>query len=144
MNTVPAASNVRNSSAYPAGYGNGMEPAQYGVYDKPADRRLAPWITLGSLILMVCCTSWLPHPHSMSNAMLGLWSSTHHLHLRQARHCELFVGLPHQWNHPGVSGYHRFPRWYFPQVSACRAVLLGLPWRLHCICYSAHHQCRPP
>lgn len=51
MNTLPV--NVQDS-AYPAGYGNGrMEPAQYGVYDKPADRRLAPWITLGSLLLGV-------------------------------------------------------------------------------------------
>lgn len=41
------------NTAYPAGYGHG-EPAQYGVYDKPADRRLAPWIILGSLLMAVC------------------------------------------------------------------------------------------
>lgn len=51
MNTLPT--NVQDTSAYPPGYGGRMEPAQYGVYDKPADRRLAPWITLGSLLLGV-------------------------------------------------------------------------------------------
>jgi len=47
MNTLaqgPAA------TAYPAGYGL-EERAKYGIYDKPADRRLAPWITMGSLML---------------------------------------------------------------------------------------------
>jgi len=52
MNTLPT------TSAYPPGYGTGpgtvngnLDPAAQGVYDKPADRRLAPWIVLGSVIL---------------------------------------------------------------------------------------------
>eukprot|EP01111_Echinosteliopsis_oligospora_P009286 TRINITY_DN26_c0_g1_i2.p1 TRINITY_DN26_c0_g1~~TRINITY_DN26_c0_g1_i2.p1 ORF type:complete len:204 (+),score=43.82 TRINITY_DN26_c0_g1_i2:88-699(+) len=45
MNTVATPA----STAYPAGYG--VERAQYGVYDKPADRRLRPWIIAGSAFL---------------------------------------------------------------------------------------------
>lgn len=30
---------------------------RYAVYDKPADRRLRPWILLGSVILGVCSLS---------------------------------------------------------------------------------------
>lgn len=36
------------TNAYAAGT---TQPAQYGVYDKPADRRLAPWIVTGSILL---------------------------------------------------------------------------------------------
>jgi hypothetical protein len=46
MNTLP----VTNQDTH-GRYTN--EPAQYGVYDKPSDRRLAPWIVLGSIILGV-------------------------------------------------------------------------------------------
>jgi len=52
MNTLaqPTTAAGPAATAYPAGYGM-EERAKYGVYDKPADRRLAPWITAGSLLL---------------------------------------------------------------------------------------------
>ena len=104
------------------------EPAQYGVYDKPADRRLAPWITIGSIILMVC--SFSSHSPSRSTPFFFSYPTTplsslhsitllmravvircmpHRLHLRQARNCELPMGLPHQWNHPCISWPHWTP-----------------------------------
>ena len=74
MNTLP----VTNQDTLHHGR-HAAEPAQYGVYDKPADRRLAPWITIGSIILMVCATipSHLPF-FSLEHIYPSSTSSFHH------------------------------------------------------------------
>eukprot|EP01110_Echinostelium_bisporum_P010109 TRINITY_DN34_c0_g2_i1.p1 TRINITY_DN34_c0_g2~~TRINITY_DN34_c0_g2_i1.p1 ORF type:complete len:226 (+),score=71.64 TRINITY_DN34_c0_g2_i1:55-678(+) len=59
MQSSTLASNAPAATAYPAGYGD-MERAKYGVYDKPADLRLRPWIlasafwlsALGALLII--------------------------------------------------------------------------------------------
>ncbi len=62
MNTARSATPLNTQgSNYPAGYGD--EAAHQGVYDKPADRRLAPWITLGSLLLLVCLILSMQYHH---------------------------------------------------------------------------------
>ena len=172
MNTLP----VTNQDTLHHGK-HAAEPAQYGVYDKPADRRLAPWITIGSIILMVCSTipshlpfSSLEHTYSSTSSFHHSFIShfthtvfasslnnpisnptfvvvrcmPHRLHLRQARNCELSVGLPHQWNHPRISWHHWTPCWSHQEITTRWTVLLGLPWRIHCMLHPPHHQrCSP-
>ena len=65
MSAIPAAAplaNVHSINASPAlMQAYPMQPAavpvqqpRYAIYDKPADRRLRPWILLGSVFLGVC------------------------------------------------------------------------------------------
>ena len=115
MTSIPAGSSSMSNiplspaivqSVYPATTTTVIQPTavaqpRYAVYDKPADRRLRPWILLGSVLLGVCSffsTSPSAHPiphnthsfsllyHFSSNTLLTLspfsawlqqWSSSH-------------------------------------------------------------------
>ena len=53
---------------------------RYAVYDKPADRRLRPWIILGSVLLGVCFLSSYPLPIPQTQHLASLSStSSHHI-----------------------------------------------------------------
>lgn len=72
QNVVPGSYPMQAAAAAP----------RYAVYDKPADRRLRPWILLGSVLLGVCeLCIFLTHPqNTYSTSVYG--SSYDHLHLR--------------------------------------------------------------
>ena len=94
MSSIPATNinGIRSpalvQSVYPATTTTVVQPVaqpRYAVYDKPADRRLRPWILLGSVLLGVCfpflssLLSLLPLPHLLTNHTSLTHSPTHPL-----------------------------------------------------------------
>eukprot|EP01110_Echinostelium_bisporum_P010107 TRINITY_DN34_c0_g1_i1.p1 TRINITY_DN34_c0_g1~~TRINITY_DN34_c0_g1_i1.p1 ORF type:complete len:205 (+),score=88.63 TRINITY_DN34_c0_g1_i1:84-698(+) len=66
------ASNAPAATAYPAGYGD-MERAKYGVYDKPADIRLRPWIFASAVYLSVLGAALIVFTFVEQGNLSNLW-----------------------------------------------------------------------
>jgi len=82
INSSPAISNFQQTTTttttqYPAngtGMGNqGNQAPMYAVYDKPADRRLRPWILLGSVILGLLAAAMIIFTFVKSGTIHSLW-----------------------------------------------------------------------
>ena len=79
---IPMMSSIPAASVYPATTTTVVQPGvvaqpRYAVYDKPADRRLRPWILLGSVLLGVCSLPPL-FPRSLQFLTLPYSSLTHY------------------------------------------------------------------